>query len=376
MFSLSEIRIGLIVNPLAGMGGSVGLKGTDGDLADRARALGAEPVAAARASRALQPLKRLPGLRLLSGAGPLGEYAVRDAGLPVQVVGEPVTAQTSAAETQQLAGRLLDSDLDLLLFAGGDGTARDILSVIATQVPVLGIPAGVKMHSAVFGASPRAAGELARRFVSSADADSLLQTAEVMDRPAGQDSASPELYGYLRVPRAPRLAVAAKAAAPFAAGSVAGACRRIEAMLHDDRVSLLGPGSTLQHIKSLLGYTAGPLSIDAWQRDRCLVVDGSEQQLWEAIGGRPARIVMTVIGGQGFLFGRGNQPLSPRIIRHVGRDNIVVVAALDKLTALPDGAFVDTGDERLDAELAGHWPVITGQRQTTLLAVNSASAVA
>ena len=373
MLSLSEICVGLIVNPIAGMGGSVGLKGSDGELVQRARVLGAVPGAVDRAGRALESLSGLRELRIVTAAGDMGEAAAHKAGMKAEIIGEAANSVSTAADTRRLAVEMQRAGVDLLLFAGGDGTARDILAAVGDGIATVGIPAGVKMHSAVFAMSPRAAGELARLYLASTSASSMLEPAEVMDRPPGKKALSPELYGYLRMPRAPSMVVAAKAVAAGGVVGLAGACARVATLLQDDRVSLLGPGSTLARIKERIGCASDLLAIDAWFAGRCIVADGTEEQLWQAIKERPARIVVTVIGGQGFLFGRGNQQLSPRIIQHVGRENIVVVAAAEKLSALADGAVVDTGDESVDRMLAGFLPVITGSRQTMMLAVRSAT---
>ena len=264
--------------------------------------------------------------------------------------------------------------MNLLLFAGGDGIARDLLEVIGASVPILGIPCGVKMHSAVFATTPRAAADVVRAFFNAADPASLLIAAEIMDRQAdgGGEPSSPSLYGFMRTPRIADLVAPAKTG-PASGALLEGACRYVAWLVGNDRrLSLLGPGSTLQRVKGELGFTGTLLGVDAVAGGRLVGTDLNESAILKLIDGQQARIVVGIVGGQGFLFGRGNQQLSARVIRKVGLDNIVVIAALDKLVALSGGSLlVDTGDDALDNDLAGYRPVITAARQRTFMRVHS-----
>jgi predicted polyphosphate/ATP-dependent NAD kinase len=269
---------------------------------------------------------------------------------------------------------------ELLLFVGGDGTARDVLTALGETVPVLGVPAGVKMHSAVFATGPRAAGDVALWMLGTGDADRWLTSAEVMDRepaPDGTDPPSPRLYGTLRVPVVPRLVQRAKATASLGDDvELEAACHRVAGLARDGVTTVLGPGSTLLRIKRRLGIEGTLLGADVVRGDELLARDAGEQEILDCLGPAPApaRVVVTVVGGQGFLFGRGNQQIGPRVLRRVGRDGIVVVAALEKLATLPAGGLlVDTGDETLDRELAGYLPVITGGARQAMCRVLPAS---
>ncbi|HKU15717.1 MAG TPA: NAD(+)/NADH kinase [Steroidobacteraceae bacterium] len=369
-------RLALIVNPIAGMGGAVGLAGTDGARADQARALGATNVAG---ERALSALRALQGTDVIveTCSGAMGAEIAERAGLRHEIVVDIAGNATTAADTRHAAATLRDRQVDLLLIVGGDGTARDVLDVVGREVAVLGVPAGVKMHSAIFAATARTAGEVARAFLTRPDPAAMLQNAEVMDREAGdtrEAPPSPRLYGFLRVPKLSFFVPHAKAASILGdERALEGAVQRVTRLVRDERISLLGPGMTLERVKKSVGCGGSPLAVAAASGGRCLGQDMSETQLLDLVAGKPARLIVGVVGGQGFLFGRGNQQLSPRVIRAVGAENIVVVAAAEKLLALDAGALlVDTGDEALDDALAGFVSVIVSTNRTLVFPVKNA----
>ena len=373
------LRLGFIINPIAGMGGSIGLKGTDGDLAAKAEAMGAVPVAASRAAKALSQLDNMgQELKILTCSGDMGATVGHDAGLRPTILHRIDHAPTNSNDTKVAASHILGAQPALLLFVGGDGTARDLLQVVGRDVPILGVPSGVKMHSAIFAATARAAGEVARRFLLADDREALLGDAEIMDRVmmnGGENNLSPELFGLVRIPRLTFLVPGAKASIPVSeSAALAGAVRRACELIADERISLIGPGSTMQALKRRLGFEGTPLGVDAVKNGRCLAQDVNEQDILGLIAGQPARIVVSVVGGQGFLFGRGNQQLSARVIREVGLDNIVVLSSLEKLSALTDHyLLVDTGDEELDQELAGHRAVVVSSARTVIMPVRNLS---
>ena len=374
-----NLQLGLIVNPVAGMGGSVGLKGTDGDLAVKAREMGAAPVAESRALVALAQLSsRCPDVEVLTCPGAMGADAAGQAGLATTIVCDSTGAMTSAEDTKAAAAAILERAPGLLLFVGGDGTARDILEVIGRNLPVLGVPSGVKMHSAVFAATARAAGEVAGRYMRTDDRESLLSDVEIMDRAesgASENDISPRLFGVVSAPRLGFLVPGAKASRPVAEPqALAGAIDKVASMLRDDRISLIGPGSTMQALAGKLGFDGTLLGVDAARNGELFENDLAEQRILELIAGQPARIVVSVVGGQGFLFGRGNQPLSASVISQVGPKNIIVISSLEKLAGLPGNCLlVDTGDEEVDALLAGYMPVVVSDTRTVMMPVKDAS---
>jgi predicted polyphosphate/ATP-dependent NAD kinase len=368
------VRIGLVVNPIAGLGGRVGLKGTDGaEVVARALALGAVPVAGARAARALARLRSdapAGSSEVLVAPGPMGEEPARAAGLPCTVVGETAVEPTSAEDTRRIARSLVeDHDVDVLLFAGGDGTATDVLAAVGTAVPVVGIPAGVKIHSGVFAVTPEAAGTLAAMFARRAAVG--VAEAEVLDLDEDayrRGEIAPRLVGYLRVPQQRRLVQARKSATPAGeeAAARAIAVDVVEGM-EAGRAYVLGPGTTVRAIAERLGVPKTLVGVDAVRDGRLVVADGAEADLLALLAEGPVSIVVTPIGGQGFLFGRGNQQIGPALLRAAGRRHILVVATPWKLASLGAQPLrVDTGDPQTDAWLAGHLRVITGYRDRAI----------
>ncbi len=369
-------KLGLIVNPIAGMGGSVGLKGTDGaDALRKARALGARPAAHRRAIDALRVIAAgMPDVKLLTCAGAMGEDAARDCGLAPVVVGG-VRADISAyesdgADTRRACAEMRRRGVGLLLFAGGDGTARDVCAAIGGEgepVAALGIPAGVKMHSAVFALTPRRAGETALRFLRG---ELGVGDAEVMDIDeeafrAGRVSAA--LYGYLRVPQDGQAVQAGKSASAAIdeRDAARGIGEQVVSSMEEGVVYIIGPGTTTRAIADALGIRKTLLGVDAALDGRLIAADANESDLLRLTRDKPAKIVVGVIGGQGYVFGRGNQQISARVIRRVvgqaGAGGIIVVATRGKLLALGGKPLlVDTGDSALDRELSGYISVITG----------------
>lgn len=370
----TQLRIGLLINPIAGMGGAVGLKGSDGDRAERAKALGAHPQAAVRVHAALAEVLRLePPVVWYTAGGDMGAHILQEMGLRPRIVYEP-RVPSSGADTQRAAQCAMAAGIDLLLFAGGDGTARDVLASVGKAVPVLGIPAGVKMHSAVFAVTPRTAGDAVRLFLSTPDAVRPCAQRAVMDRefmPDGQPASSPQLYGYLKTPQMPSLMQAAKASpGPGGDGAVLAVLPKIAQELRQREVVLLGPGATLHALKAELGFEGSLLGVDVFIQGQCAIYDAREDQIWMAIQGKDTVLALGVIGGQGFLIGRGNQQLSPRILKQVSPKNLRVLASDEKLVALPAMTlYVDSGDESVDTLLSGYLPVITGIRRSTVCRV-------
>jgi predicted polyphosphate/ATP-dependent NAD kinase len=345
--------IGFIVNPVAGMGGAVGLKGTDGkEILKEAIALGAKPVATQRAETFLTELSPAEGsLKLIVGAGDMGENQTEKCGFICKVVGE-AKKETTSEDTQNIAKALVKAGVDLLVFCGGDGTTRDIQKAVDMKAPVLGVPTGVKMHSALFAVSPQAAARVAIRFLW---VGLPLREAEVMDvdeQAFRQGQLSAELYGYMLSPYEPHLIQGNKMASPMTESEVenqAAIAIYVIEQMQPDILYIVGPGTTTRTVADLLDQKKTLLGVDLFRNKQIIAHDVNEKQILQAIDGKTVRIIVTPIGGQGFIFGRGNQQISVQVIRKVDLDNIAVIATKSKLDRLK-ALRVDTGDAELDGQ--------------------------
>jgi predicted polyphosphate/ATP-dependent NAD kinase len=364
----------LIVNPIAGIGGPVGLKGSDGaEVQRKALALGAVRQSLERATEALRRIERREDLEIVTYPGEMGEDAARGCGCAPTVIGSIKPGETTAQDTERAAREMARLNVDLLMFAGGDGTARDIYNAVGEGLPVLGIPAGVKIHSAVFGASPRSAGDLAARYLQGSV--SRLREAEVMDideEAVRRGVVSAMLYGYLKIPFRRRLLQGLKTpSSPGEEVAMAAIAADVVSGMEDGWLYVIGPGTTTRAITSRLGLDKTLIGVDVVADGRLIAVDVNESQLLDLMEGRRARIVVTPIGGQGYIFGRGNQQISPAVLERAGRENIIVVGTTGKIHALRGRPLrVDTGDRDVDEMLSGHVRVVTGYNERIVYRVS------
>ncbi|MCP4728145.1 MAG: ATP-NAD kinase family protein, partial [bacterium] len=361
-------KLGLIVNPVAGMGGRVGLKGTDGpDILVKAKKLGAVPESSLKAAEAL---KRLAGLNedmmIVTCPGEMGENAVKISGLNCRTIGEQLAENTTSDDTIRACREMIYEQVDLLVFSGGDGTARDVYNAVENKLTVLGIPAGVKIHSAVFAVNPLRAGDLILSCFQGKVKD--FRETEVMDIDEDlyrKGRVMAKLYGYLRIPFERQYLQGLKSGSPVSEKYAQEAIAQdvIENM-GDDHYYVIGPGTTTKVIMDRLGLKNTLLGIDLVKDKKLIGSDLNESQLLELVRDKKIMIIITPIGGQGYLFGRGNQQISSEIIKTAGTENIIIAATAEKINSLKGSPFfVDTGDSTLNNEMKGHLPVITGYRQ-------------
>lgn len=369
------MKIGLVVNPIAGLGGRVGLKGTDGPgTVAQALELGAEPKAGPRTRRALTRLaERVPGAHLIAAPGDLGSNWTQ--GLDLQLATIELSTGTQTARDTRLSVEAM-SDCDLILFAGGDGTARDVSSALKPGQAMLGIPCGVKMHSGVFAISPEAAGALVADIVSAPDRISWTDEAEVMDIDEAalrQGHIAPELYGHARVPMVRNRMQASKGGPRTDWGAaLAGAAAELAANMDPDTLYIIGPGTSAGSVMQAAGHTPTVLGIDAMRGGKVVAQDVGSAALEDLAGDGPVRIVLGVTGQQGFLIGRGNQQISPALLRKTGRDGLIVLAGEDKLMGLAQPRlWVDSGEPDLDAELEGFLRVKTARGRETMMRLST-----
>lgn len=361
-------RVGLLVNPVAGMGGRVALKGSDGrETLLRAIELGATPLSPQRAVAALKrlvPIKE--SIELITYPYDMGEEEARECGIAPVVLGSVTRGETTSLDTRRAAKEMAAMKVDLLLFAGGDGTARDIYDAVGDRLAVLGIPSGVKIHSAVFAITPLRAGDLTRMYLQGSI--SLIREAEVMDIDEvllrEKDRVSARLYGYLKIPwdsgftQGPKQASAGGEREEAAGQAIA---ERVIETMERDWIYIIGPGTTTRPIMEKLGLKNTLLGVDVIRNRQVLLNDAKTADLLLLLNGKKAKIVVTPIGGQGYILGRGNQQISPEVVRRVGTENIVVIATPGKIFSLRlNPLLVDTGDEEVDRSLRGYRRVITG----------------
>ncbi|WP_028117495.1 ATP-NAD kinase family protein [Ferrimonas senticii] len=372
-------RLGIIINPLAGLGGSVALKGSDG-VAAEAIARGATPQASQRMATALNKLLPLQAqLKIYCAGGEMGETLLQQLGFAYQVVSQPSandaqanaiqTGTTQAEDTQAAAQAMAAVGVDLILFAGGDGTARDLFSAVGDKQPVLGVPAGVKIHSGVYAITPDAAGEVAAQMIRGelvSVTDAEVRDIDEQAFRAGQVRA--RYFGEMTVPESLRYMQAVKQGGRESQELVlADIAAEVIEQMEPEWQYIIGSGSTVAAVMAELGLDNTLLGVDLIQAGQLIGQDFTAAQLLEACRDKPTKLLVTLIGGQGHLFGRGNQQLSPPLLRLLGRDNIQVIATKTKLEALQGRPMLaDTGDSQLDSELSGYYRIITGYRDAVL----------
>ena len=376
------MKIGFLINPIAGMGGRVGLKGTDG-VVDEARRRGAEPVAPLRACEFLEALKGISSLGTLGNfsivtcPGPMGADCLQEYDFEMDIVELTVEESTSADDTHRCTLALYESGVRLLVFVGGDGTARDILDTVnennLDDLMVIGVPSGVKMYSGIFVVNPRDAAEVIRLMVQEATTSTEFEIMDADEAAIREDRFIIQLYGYLRGPLVPARFQGFKQASPetIDEGEAQEAIARfvIDEMIPDG-MYILGPGTTVKTVADLLGMKKTTLGVDVYTANQVLN-DVNEESLIESVKD-PSKtwIIVSPIGHQGMLFGRGNQQISPTIIDLVGKDHVTVISTLAKLRGIDGGTLkVDTGQETTDEMLRGYIRVITDYNEIRLIKV-------
>jgi len=367
-------KLGLIINPIAGMGGPVGLKGTDGaDILAQAKKLGAIPHARDRTIEALKQLLPLKDqFEFVTCPESMGQDAAAKIGFTPMIIGAPTAGITTAIDTQNAAKKLRGDGVDLLLFVGGDGTARDIYTAVGDTIVTLGIPAGVKIHSGVYASNPTDAGRLTASFLTGQTHTTV--EAEVMDideESVRQDIISARLFGYLKIPFERKYLQCVKAAssATESHDQQAIAFDIVDNMI-DDCCYIIGPGSTTRAIMQELKLPYTLLGVDLVYNRQLIGKDLSETELLQKIKNQPTKLIITPVGGQGYILGRGNQQISPTVIEHVGKENIIIIATAQKIRSLYGRPLrIDTGCEKTNQLLTDYYKITTAYRQSIVYQV-------
>jgi predicted polyphosphate/ATP-dependent NAD kinase len=367
-------RIGFIVNPIAGMGGAVGLKGTDGTtVLQEAVKRGAIPVSPRRAKEFLSILGKNPELSFVVAEGQMGGNIAKD--LDVEFVSlDSIGPETTRADTVRIARSMLKHGIDILVFVGGDGTAKDVLEAVGEGVTVLGVPAGVKVYSSVFAINPTAAANLILEFQAGGTETVKGEVLDIDESEFREGRLAISLKGYLPTPQAGGLMQNPKVPSVLSDNEEMEAIADyfLEELIDPSTVYVLGPGLTVDRIARRLGVTKKTLlGVDVVRGDgTILVLDAGETEILSFVEHSKARIIVSPIGGQGFFLGRGNQQISPRVIRKVGIDGLIIFATKNKMGMLwPRRLLVDSGDSDLDESLRGYRRIIIGYREEMMVKI-------
>lgn len=370
------MKIGFIINPFAGIGGKVALKGSDGEqIQELALSLGALKEASSKASIVLEHvLDYAERVHFLTASGEMGEDLLREMGFDYEVVHHIAKEKSSYLDTVTAAQEILGRGADLLVFAGGDGTARDLYGAIRASMPVLGIPAGVKIHSAVYANSLSGAGSALAQYLNDNAQDIVL--ADVMDideEMFRKGMVVAKRYGQMRIPKYERFMQRPKATSVYQPEDLYGIYHelqeRIDA-LPENTLYVWGTGGTIHHVMSLMNIESSLLGVDITERGQTLLLDATERQLLDFLPKRNTKLILSVIGGQGHILGRGNAQISPDVIRAIGVDNIWIVSTMSKIMDLDKHILhVDTPDKDLNRLISGYRRVITGWQKELICQV-------
>lgn len=356
--------IGLIINPIAGMGGRVGLKGTDGkDILEKAIELGAEKEAPNKAIKALSALLPLKDeILVLTSSADMGENQCRCLGFNYEVI-YTTKESTDSLDTLEAAKIIEERGADLIIFVGGDGTARDIYKAVENKIVAIGVPAGVKIHSPVYANSPEKAGELALSFLT--DNKVMIKEEEVLDLDEDayrKNIVSTKLYGYLKIPYRKEFLQNKKAPTPLSEkdSQKAIALDIIDNML-EDCYYIIAPGTTTRAILDELGLECTLLGVDIIKNKKSVKLDCNENDILNILSTNTGKVIITPTGGQGYLLGRGNQQISYKVLNKIGRENLIIISANQKIINLRGNSLlIYTGNEETDKLFSGYYRVKIG----------------
>jgi len=379
------VRIGLLANPDAGLGGRLGLKGSDGQ-AELARSKGAEDRSGPRLESMLRHFSSIhrgesSQLEWITSRGRMGTDWIPEE-LQTGTISEvhESSGKTSATDTEDAIERLLENGIDILVYSGGDGTTRDIVTSLgnsqSSELPIIGVPSGVKMHSGCFASSPKAAAEVLSAWLHG---DLLVSSTEVLDLDEElyrKGTWVVRLYAEAFSPNSPRWMQGSKQLIETESEEeiIIGISDHIEdSLVSDDRLIIWGSGGTLREIAGNIGFELTTLGIDATIGEEQVGTDLDESGILALLDSHvgPTTLLLSPMGGQGFLIGRGNLQLSPAVLGSIGTDNILGVVTPAKLLTVR-ALRIETGDDDLDQEFASkrYMKVLQGFRTTRIIPVS------
>ena len=380
---MDMVKLGLLVNPDAGLGGRLGLKGSDGQ-AEIARSRGAQDRSGPRMRIMLDHLtaiskESLDGIQWYLSEGRMGTDWIPPTISPFGII-HSSNSSTDANDTSQLVASLIDSDIDLLIYAGGDGTTRDVVAALSQygrpELPIIGVPTGVKMHSGCFASSPKAAAEVLSSWL---EGDLLLSSTEVLDLDEDlyrEGKWVVRLYAEAITPASPRWMQGSKMRVEASGEEevIQGLAEHVRETLIDDQMMIIwGSGGTLRTIGGILGFELNTLGIDITLGTNIVASDLNEKEILAALEEHQGDVILLLspMGGQGFLIGRGNLQLSPDVLRMIGVDRVLGIVTPAKMLTLRS-LRVETGDPEMDERFSKkkYLKVLQGYRTTRVLRVS------
>lgn len=365
--------LALIVNPIAGMGGAVGLKGTDGKVEESVQ-LGAKPVVPRRVGLFLRGLKQT---KFLTCPSEMGQAYLDKYDFKYELVADDKfeytnnLPKTTSEHTKKYLKTIIKKKPELILFAGGDGTARDVYGVVGNSIPILGIPCGVKVYSSVFAASPMDAAELTKKFLSGTITTKDCEVMDIDEQDFRNNILDTEIFGYAKVPYEPALIPGSKVPTEVTdSDDQEGIAKRLAESMGGKYV--LGPGTTVAAICERLGVGCTLLGVDVVEVEngnaKILKKDANESDLLGLVDSN-TKIIVSPIGHQGFIFGRGNQQISARVLEIVPTKNITIAATRSKLEGC-SGLRIDVTPE-INKKFGGHIQVMVGYHDSQIVKLSS-----
>lgn len=371
------MRLGLIVNPIAGMGGRVGLKGTD-NVSEEALSRGARPIASKRTIEFLSRLRnseQKTQVEIITCPGVMGQNEAEEVGFPVKILPMRIRTKTSAEDTKMAVRLMTKEGVDLIVFVGGDGTAKDVFDAQHghTETPVLGVPSGVKMYSGIFAINPVDAADVV---LALAQREAEITEFEIMDtdeKAVRNDKFTLKLYGFMKGPFLPARIQGSKQISPETIDEKENQIAIAKFITEEKQPNatwILGPGTTVKSVAEALGIKKTVLGVDIY-KEGTAILDIDERGILEEVNDwKDTWIIVSPIGHQGIIFGRGNQQISPEIIKLVGKQRIIVLATKSKIQNMEERILrVDTGNVEVDNMLRGYIRVVTDYREWLLMPV-------
>jgi len=370
------LKIGFLINPIAGLGGKVGLKGTD-NASREAFAMGATPIASVRAVQFLKRLKELELTRkinLITCPSVMGYDAVKSAGLTAEILPLSIGSETSAEDTKLAVRLMMEKDVDFLVFVGGDGTARDIFDALNGKVTaVLGVPSGVKMYSGIFAASVKEAADLLQASINGEAQIIDFEIVDANEEAIRSDKFSTRLYGFLKGPYMPARILGSKEISPETLDELENQRAIAKFVVEEMKLGgtyILGPGTTIKCVADLLGIEKTLLGVDIYRGGKVIKDVNEDKILGTITDWNNTWLIVSPIGRQGMLLGRGNQQISPEILREIGKEHVIVAATRGKIQGIEGTILrVDTGDSKVDEMLRGYIKVVTEYREWRLMQI-------